>query len=95
MSKTLENGTFDDQLRYLLKKYSGLELRKAITKLHQSELTKLNERLNKECEKKVKEAQLEELKIVKRAITDTGKNSHILDKWLFDTHLAELTKGKL
>lgn len=34
----LEKGTFDDQLRYLLKKYSGLELRKAITTLCEEEV---------------------------------------------------------
>jgi len=42
----LEKGTFDDQLRYLLKKYSGLELRKAITTL---------------CEEEVRRARLDEL----------------------------------
>lgn len=42
----LEKGTFDDQLRYLLKKYSGLELRKAITTL---------------CEEEVREARIDEL----------------------------------
>lgn len=42
----LEKGTFDDKLRYLLKKHNGLELRKAISTL---------------CEEEVKRARLEEI----------------------------------